>query len=89
VFVDYSEEDDIKSDNKQSSPGAKNVVPTMLRFCAECHKYGDGGVHLTFVRVTDSTGTVGYACCIVTVSGGNEVMDLERVEAQGNATLDL
>lgn len=81
MFVDYSDEDDIKSDNKQNSPDTKNVVPTMPRFRAECHKGSDGGVHLTFVRVTDSTGAVGYACCIVTVSAGNQTMDLERVEA--------
>jgi hypothetical protein len=85
----FSDEDDVDSANHQSSPDARDLAPGTLRLRAERDNSGDGRVYVVLAKAVDGGGGLGYACCAATVPAGNQQADIDSVNAQATAALEL
>lgn len=88
TVVVYSDEDDLDSENKQSSPDAKDFASGDLRLRAERDKSGDGRVYVVVSTATDNEGKTGLACCTAIVPASKMAEDITAVEAHASSARD-
>lgn len=77
----FSDEDDVDSQQSQTSPDALNIAPATLELRAERDANGDGRVYLVTARAADQDGATGFGCCAVTVPFGDDSAEIQAATA--------